>query len=490
VKSKLLLGFALVLSGGLLMAFSTNAADTNSLRVVVIPSKTEVRIKEAFKVALRVENPTTTSQTVRVMSCSWEEEWKTSNTNVSWIGWACRKNSIMDVAIPPGGTYTNELAMLITGPISEKTLSFRMGFTPIGGTSTLWGNEVKLGILPPDKIDEQVETVRLPSGEILENHTYFDGSGMDGERFNKVFLKNPITGTSELIGDLNYEQRESLFTRFPHPREFVHGDEKTMVIGSIVCKRWQVPEYGRPYWYISSFDTAAGDAAEYLQSFYKRADPALATPPGEGPAWHLHYQFDDLDLENSVLTVKRVPWNAQTDFPEYRNGFPDYLVYSATGYNGRSGYEFPWKFDVVRTRGKNGQLWEKPMPFKMTLDYSVITFPITNGFMPRQSRESALAHVGAKEMASATLELSDQGRRSVECRYPLSGINQIVEEIEAMYGFACGQTNRFNIVWQPQDPAAWPVPSLNLDEWVLVGASDFGGDLGRNEFIRLRRIEP
>jgi hypothetical protein len=205
----------------------------------------------------------------------------------------------------------------------------------------------------------------------------------------------------------------------------------------------------------------------------------------------LHYQFDDLDLENNVLTVKRVPWNASADFPEYRDGFPDYLVYSANGYNGRSGYEFPWKFDVIRTRAKNGPHWEKPMPFKMELDYSVITFPIKNGFMPnKDSRQSALAHVGAKGIASATLELSDQGPRNVECRYALSGTNQIVETIEAMYGFACAQTNRFNIVWQPQNPAAWPVPGLNLDEWVLVGASTFGSDLGRNEFIRLRRIEP
>ena len=82
------------------------------------------------------------------------------------------------------------------------------------------------------------------------------------------------------------------------------------------------------------------------------------------------------------------------------------------------------------------------------------------------------------------------GRNYVGCRYALSGTNQIVEKIEAMYGFACAQTNRFNIVWQPQNPAAWPVPGLNLDEGVLVGASTFGSDLGRNEFIRLRRIEP
>jgi len=151
MKPKLLLCLALVLSGGWLTALPTNAGDTNSLRVVVIPSKTEVRIKETFKVALRVENPTTTNQTVRVWSCSWDEEWKTSNPNISWLGWACKKNGVKNVEIPPGGAYTNELEMLIPEPISEKTFSFRMGFTPIDSKQTFWSGEVKLNVIPSDK---------------------------------------------------------------------------------------------------------------------------------------------------------------------------------------------------------------------------------------------------------------------------------------------------------------------------------------------------
>ena len=147
MKSKFILCLALVVSGGL-AAFSTGATDTNSLRVVLIPSKTEVRVTEKFKVALRVENPTTTNQTVRVWSCSWDEEWKTSNTNISWIGWDCTRNGVRNVEIPPGGAYTNELEMLIPQPISEKTLSFRMGFTPIDSDRIFWSDDVQLNIIP------------------------------------------------------------------------------------------------------------------------------------------------------------------------------------------------------------------------------------------------------------------------------------------------------------------------------------------------------
>jgi hypothetical protein len=88
---------------------------------------------------------------VRVWSCSWDEEWKTSNTNISWIGWVCTRNVVKNVEIPSGGAYTNQLDMLIPQPISEKTLSFRMGFTSIGSTNTLWSNDVKLTILTPEK---------------------------------------------------------------------------------------------------------------------------------------------------------------------------------------------------------------------------------------------------------------------------------------------------------------------------------------------------
>jgi len=88
------------------------------------------------------------------------------------------------------------------------------------------------------KTDERVESVQLPSGETLENQTYYESSFRGGERFNKLFLKDPANGISELVGNLNYEQNASLFSRFPHPQEFTRGNEKVLIIGSFVCKRW------------------------------------------------------------------------------------------------------------------------------------------------------------------------------------------------------------------------------------------------------------
>lgn len=341
------------------------------------------------------------------------------------------------------------------------------------------------------KPQEKVESVSLPSGEVLENHTHCESGWPGGVRINELFLKNPATGASERVdanGDLDYPYGPSLLERFPHPQEIMRGDEKVLIIGPYVCKWWIWEK--RPYWYIARFDMAAGDAKEYLRSFFKPANPALYSSPGSGPECFLHYQIESLNLENNVLTVKRVPWNAQVEPPEFRD-FPDYLVYSAIGYNGRSGYKLPWKFDEARTRAKNGPRWEKPMPSRMALDYSVITFPAKAGFMPHgEKRDVALTHAGAREIAATSLELSDQEVRGAECKYVIL-TNAVTDKIEAMYGYACAETNHFYIVWEPRNPQAWhSAATLNLDEWALVGEDWFGRNILRDEYIRLRKIEP
>lgn len=151
MKPRLSLSLTLILGGMIIVAGSVMAAQPlPALRVVIIPSTTNVRVREPFAMALRVENPTPTNQTIRVMNCSWDEEWQSSNTNVSYIGWDCTRNFARNFIIPPGGAYTNKLQMLIYNLIPDKEVSFRMGFTSIGSAKTLWSNKVKLHILPPD----------------------------------------------------------------------------------------------------------------------------------------------------------------------------------------------------------------------------------------------------------------------------------------------------------------------------------------------------
>jgi hypothetical protein len=64
-------------------------SDTNSLRVVIVPTRTHVRIREHSTLTLRVANPTTTNQYVRVMSCSWPQQWKSSSPSISCQNLSC-----------------------------------------------------------------------------------------------------------------------------------------------------------------------------------------------------------------------------------------------------------------------------------------------------------------------------------------------------------------------------------------------------------------
>jgi hypothetical protein len=156
MKPKLILCLALVLTSGLFGCSTTDRhrPDTNSLKVVVKPEKTQVHVGEHFNLALRVENTATTNQYVRVMSCSWWQQWQPSNPSIFFDTEDCTWNAPMSLKIPAGGAITFDLKVSVSELVSRK-FSFQMGFTPIGSKETFWSDDVKLKILPHDIINHQ-----------------------------------------------------------------------------------------------------------------------------------------------------------------------------------------------------------------------------------------------------------------------------------------------------------------------------------------------
>ena len=364
-----------------------------------------------------------------------------------------------------------------------------------------------LHILLEWKYDQRVETVTLPSGDILENHTYLK-EGWGDERYNTLFLNDPATGVSEQIDDpsgyLNYEagpSNSSLLQRYPHPQEFALGDEKVLIVGPFACKRFASQQWldmKGPHWDLFRFEQAEWKAADYIREVWQSMDAAqisrLASRgyvADDGPQDYFKYQFDSLDLTNNVLTVKRArtdlngPWGDLSD-----HDFPQYLVYSPCKYDGTPDYDFPWEFDLARTCEKNGPRWLKPMPFRIALDYSVVTYRGTPGAPDPEDHDLVMARPDAKEIATATLELSGRKLRATECRFTLGGTNHIVEKFKAMYVCADARTNHINIIWQPHVAGAFPGSGLNLGDWIIVGKLHQGTDCDCDEFIRLRRIDP
>jgi len=242
--------------------------------------------------------------------------------------------------------------------------------------------------------DRRTESVTLPSGEVLENHTHYESGWDGGDRYNKLFLKNPAKRTSELVGDLNYEAESntpSLFAQSPHPQEFTCGDKKVLVIGSYLCERINSPN--APYWDITTINADTDklalllddDARAYLKSFLPTNDiPSHPSPFEIGLEGRVRFVFDSLDLTNNILTIKKQMPKAGENWDE----FPPYLVYSALGFNDDSIYTFPSKFDIARTKAKNGLLWDNTMP----RDISSITVQ-SAGFGARRKIAEVTARV-------------------------------------------------------------------------------------------------
>lgn len=127
-------------------AKANEKADT--LTVTIKSQKNPVRVKEPFKVDLRVVNSSKATQSFRVMNGSWDEHWKSSNDRVSWERWPVSENSAVTVNLEPGEAYEKTLPMLLlTGKPQEK-VSFKMGFTPIGSNQSFWSNEVTVQVEP------------------------------------------------------------------------------------------------------------------------------------------------------------------------------------------------------------------------------------------------------------------------------------------------------------------------------------------------------
>ncbi|MGA9779159.1 MAG: hypothetical protein WBS33_12890 [Verrucomicrobiia bacterium] len=147
MKSKPLLGLALVL--GSAMTTLAQGEQSPLFRVVAIPSLKSVHTNESLSIALRVENLAKTNQLLHTGSQDSQWDWQVDNPDICLTyGPVPTANFPIVINIPPGGEYTNEMGAAICKPISAKTLTFRMGFTPRGDKQTFWSNKVLIKIIP------------------------------------------------------------------------------------------------------------------------------------------------------------------------------------------------------------------------------------------------------------------------------------------------------------------------------------------------------
>jgi hypothetical protein len=110
-------------------------------RITVKPKKDKVEVNQPFDVELRVVNASPSPQSFRVMSCSWDEHWRSSEPRVTWVAWPCFNNGPVQVKLAPGEAYEKTLPMRLT---AAGRVSFKMGFAPVESKRTYWSSEVSL----------------------------------------------------------------------------------------------------------------------------------------------------------------------------------------------------------------------------------------------------------------------------------------------------------------------------------------------------------
>lgn len=120
----------------LLGLLGASAAHADPLTVELHPAVSTWHRKQPVDVTLKVTNTSKAAVTFEVMSCSWEEHWRSLDRELAWMPWDCDKNAPSRVELAPGRSREWKLAMFATEAASLGAHPLAMTFTPRGGTPT------------------------------------------------------------------------------------------------------------------------------------------------------------------------------------------------------------------------------------------------------------------------------------------------------------------------------------------------------------------
>ena len=326
-------------------------------------------------------------------------------------------------------------------------------------------DEVMISDTPPQTV---IETVTLPTGEVVMNESKSDDAGSSNNLFYQANASAPYESLGEI--DLMFS---SISLHKSKPFILKGGNHEALVIGDYVFER--SAQKGGRYWLVK--DTKPDFVAEaLLRNFILPNGPA-------------QYVFDHLDLDQNVLVTRlKLPkltkaeareehaaqQKSQSAFPNPT--YPKYLVYSAPQYG------LPLTFDFQRTGALNGL----PLPNdKLSMDVSVVTFPGDTSRLLGRDRAAALAEPGAKEIFAKTFPLNGETWTKIEYATRLSPTITENSQFEAILGFNDPAPHRVNIFWrrEPDQQADWHPTETGA--WVVADVSGLEGGILRNVYFRV-----
>src|SRR5262249_43847480 len=130
----------------LALLVSTSIASADPLAVEIKPASLTWKPKQHVDVALRVVNTSKTTQKFRAWLCSWFENVKSGDPELVFDRWGCDKNYDKDIELAPGKAWEQKLDMYATDTAKAGTHQLRLGFTPSGGTTTIWSPEIAITV--------------------------------------------------------------------------------------------------------------------------------------------------------------------------------------------------------------------------------------------------------------------------------------------------------------------------------------------------------
>jgi hypothetical protein len=89
----------------LALLLMSSVAGADPLKVEFTPATLTWKPKQPVKVTLKVTNTSTKKVTLRVMSCSWSDQFAPSTLELHWNVWGCDKNVLGHYVLDPAKSH-------------------------------------------------------------------------------------------------------------------------------------------------------------------------------------------------------------------------------------------------------------------------------------------------------------------------------------------------------------------------------------------------
>jgi len=119
-------------------AASAAAPDMKMLKAEVVLATQVAMPGGEIKATFRIRNTGKTTQRIRVMSCSWPDDWNTDSKAIFIPAWDCVKNLTYEEELAPNSVYEQAGSLQVSSEAAAGAVTFKCGFQPFRGATRIW----------------------------------------------------------------------------------------------------------------------------------------------------------------------------------------------------------------------------------------------------------------------------------------------------------------------------------------------------------------